>query len=523
MDERERAIRKRLKEDFEHYAIKCLKIRTKDLTIEAFKFNRAQRYLHEIIEQQKRATGKVRIICLKGRQQGCSTYVEARFYWLVTHLFGARAFILTHEIDATNNLFEMAKRYHENCPDVIRQPTKQSNSKQLIFEGIDSGYRLGTAGNKKTGRSQTIQFCHGSEVAFWDNADEIAAGLMQAIPNSKGTEIILESTAQGEGNYFHEQWQKAESGESGYIAVFLPWYWQDEYAADVPNDFGPIDNEAELMRVYGLTAAQIMWRRWKIAEFSGKGKDGQRSFNQEYPMNAAEAFLTSGGNGLIKTDVVAAARKAKCEPYGPLIIGVDPARMGEDRTAIIRRRGRVAYGLECHSKKDTMQIANIVHQIIINEKPDRVCIDIVGLGAGVYDRLVELGYKDILVAVNGGETAFNDKRYRNKRAEMWCAMNDWFCDAPVQIEDSSELHGDLCGILHTHDDKSRVVMEKKEDMKKRRVRSPDTADALAMTFCVPDWNKLVYNHHQTNDVAQAFANEAKRMANLKRKAYQGIG
>ena len=108
MDENEKRIRTKLRDDFVHYAKKCLKIRTKSHGIQPFILNKAQMYIHQLVEQQKRETGRVRVIIVKGRQQGCSTYTEGRFFWIVTHQFGMRAFILTHDNDATSNLFEMA-------------------------------------------------------------------------------------------------------------------------------------------------------------------------------------------------------------------------------------------------------------------------------------------------------------------------------------------------------------------------------------------------------------------------------
>src|SRR5579864_5214745 len=111
LSEKEKQIRQRLKDDFEHYARKCLKIRSKEGSIEPFVLNRAQEYIHQQVEEQRALTGKVRAIILKGRQQGCSTYVEGRFYWRVTHSRGTQAFILTHALDATSNLYKMVQRY----------------------------------------------------------------------------------------------------------------------------------------------------------------------------------------------------------------------------------------------------------------------------------------------------------------------------------------------------------------------------------------------------------------------------
>jgi hypothetical protein len=122
MSERERSIRQRLKDDFQHYGVKCLKIRPKDPRAgnKPLLLNRAQAYLHERLEDQRKATGKVRALVLKGRQQGISTYIGGRFYWRTTHGRGIRTFILTHEQDATDNLFTMVDRYHDNCPPLVR-------------------------------------------------------------------------------------------------------------------------------------------------------------------------------------------------------------------------------------------------------------------------------------------------------------------------------------------------------------------------------------------------------------------
>jgi hypothetical protein len=87
------------------------------------------------------------------------------------------------------------------------------------------------------GRSSTIQLFHGSEVAFWPHADTHAAGILQAVADAPGTEIILESTANGVGNFFHQLWASAERGASDFIAVFVPWHWQEEYRRPPPEGF----------------------------------------------------------------------------------------------------------------------------------------------------------------------------------------------------------------------------------------------------------------------------------------------
>jgi hypothetical protein len=448
-----------------------------------------------------------------------STYVGGRFYHQVTHRFGAQAFILTHALDATQNLYKMAQRFYENTPQLVKPEVTTSNAKELIFGLLDSGYKLGTAENKSVGRSSTIQLLHGSEVAFWNNAEEHAKGILQAVPNTEGTEIILESTANGVGNYYHQVWQKAEANQSEYIAIFVPWYWQDEYRKPIDGEFNITSEEAILASQYLLTNEQLNWRRFKIAELSVNGTNGEKSFMQEYPCNATEAFQMTGEDTYIQPEIVMACRKATAEKYGKLVIGVDPARFGDDRSCIIRRKGRVAYGKESYIKKDTMEITGIVHTLIINEQPFRVFVDVGGLGAGIVDRLKELGHGDIVIPVNSGSKPLNGRAYYNKRAELWGEMRKWLLDSPCQIPDDDSLHADLCGIRYTIDSNSRLVMEKKADMKKRGVRSPDEADALALTFALTD--TAMNNVSIKNDIAAKIMRKQKAYADARSNLYKG--
>lgn len=898
MDEKQREFFRLLRDDFTVYAPTCLKIRSESGAKEPLILNKAQKYAHQLLEDQRKRTGKVRAIVLKGRQMGMSTLIEGRYYWRVTHNTGMRAFILTHEDNATANLFEMAKRYHENCPEILRPKIKASNAIELVFDELDSGYRLGTAGNKSVGRSSTIQFLHAclaegtlvvdpvtsklrpiesynvndlvrthnnnhapisyissqkkncyeillrglskfpivatgkhvfftqrgwvsleqidtsdyighpvypiestilsipfktekfihprlggkredvpenvildfnvgrivglylaegtikfqakyskkpcavtfsvhedevdrtcdwlskishlfksikvqrrktskscnviaygksfsvfmldlvkkcdekqlpekwwlmgekfcdgmvlgylagdghfkprrdrvihatsirssitvgmrdaiaslgygwasisykkagirhgrnekeafilslcgpgveiiskklgkpfvprqrgergnavttkikdgyawikvkqkrecglkkvfdfevdhpdhsycilqgathnSEVAFYKHADEHAKGIMQAVPNVNNTEIIIESTANGVGDWFHQMWQAAEAGISDYIAIFTPWFWKDEYRRELREGFQRTAQEDELQELYGLDDNQLMWRRMKIVDLSVNGADGEKFFMQEYPNNATEAFQMSGEDSFIKSDIVMKARNQNkynsLERVGPLLIGVDPARFGDDRTAIIRRQGRVAFGLESYIKKDTMEIAGRVHSIILSENPTKVFIDVVGLGAGVYDRLKELGHGDKIVAVNSANSALDDAHYANKRAEMWGLGKQWLLDEPVQMPDTNSLHADLCSAKYKADSKGRILIESKADMKKRGVRSPDEADALLLTFALPV-AALDTNKKAAAQIAKSIMSPMRKVQQIRKTQHRAI-
>lgn len=487
----EREIRQRLKSDFPHYAAKCLRIRSKSGAIEPLELNEAQRFIHSRLEAQRKETGRVRALILKGRQQGCSTYVGGRFYHQVTHRKGCQVFILTHEQAATDNLFAMANRYHEHCPELVRPSTGAANAKELAFPLLDSGYQVGTAGTKAVGRSKTIQLLHGSEVAFWPHAASHFASIVQAVPDLPDTEIILESTANGLGGEFHERWQQAEAGIGDYQAIFVPWFWQEEYSRS--GDFVPDEEEAEYQAIHKLTDGQMLWRRAKIAEL----KD-PLLFRQEYPATAAEAFQTTGHDSFIKPDAVLKARKTVCSPIGPVVAGADPARFGDDRFSICVRQGRKIVALESKSKLDVVEGANWCRQVIDEFKPRKMFIDVGGLGAGTVDILKSWGapYDKIVSGVSFGSAPHEpnpkdrDGRplagYRNRRAEMWGKSRDWLDDVGgADIPDRDSLQADACGPGYKYDVNQRVQLESKEDMRERGVRSPDEWDAVALTFAEP--------------------------------------
>lgn len=490
LSEREIQIRRRLRDEFPHYAEKCLKIRVKKPVlppggigrprkIVPFAFNRAQIYLHQKIEGQKAKAGFVRAMILKGRQQGCSTYVGGRYYHKTTHRKGVKTFILTHMDSATNNLFGMVKRFHEHCPELVKPSTSFSNRKELVFDKLDSAYGLGTAGSKNVGRSDTIDFFHGSEVAFWENTDEIKTGVFQAAEQAE--EIILESTANGFGNMFQQMWADAEAGKGKYIAVFIPWYWQDEYREMIPPDFAITRDEAAYKAAYQLDDAQIMWRRNKIIELGDPVL-----FKQEYPATPNEAFQATGVNALISPEVVLVARKTMgVRKYGALVVGCDPAREGDDATTFIRRQGRHAWGIQRHYNVDDMAKAGLAKKILDTEPVDRMFIDRGG-GSGMYDRLVEMGYGRRVTLVNFGHKALDPEKYKNRRSEMWGEMAGWLeSEEEVQIPDDNLLHGDLTAPGYKYTSTTQLQLEPKEDIKARIGRSPDTGDALALTFAEP--------------------------------------
>lgn len=467
-----------LKQDRVKFSNNFLKIKTKSAKVEPLRYNKAQIYINQKLDEQLEKTGKVRAYILKGRQQGCSTYVSSRFFHKSIFNPGNKVFILTHHSDATNNLFRMAKRYYQKMPDPLKPQLSTSNAKELIFGKLESEYKVATAGNEGAGRSDTIHLFHGSEVAFWPNAHEHAAGALQAVSNAKGTEVILESTANGVGNFFHEGVMEALRGQSDYQLIFIPWYWQEEYQSEIPEDFILDEDEVELKEAYQLTDEQIYWRRKKIRELKSSDK-----FSQEYPNNVEEAFIQSGHNTVVNGDDVVAARKHEIlNSYGAKILGVDVATgVGRDRSCLVYRQGRKVHWIKYYDCKE-MELVGHIKSLDRDYNFELINIDL-GMGGGVVDRSREvLPNPQRVTGINFGSQATEAHRFKNKRAEMWFNMAEWFSDRPVDIPDSEELQMDLLAPSVKPDSNSRIVLESKEEMVKRVGFSPDGGDGLALTF-----------------------------------------
>lgn len=469
--------------DLEEFAPSFFQISNKSGLLIPFSFNRAQKYVNLQLENQLKTLGYIRANILKGRQQGISTYISARFFHKVLTVPGTQAFILTHMGDATRSLFAMTKRYNNNLPNGLAPKPDKDNENQLLFNKLNSGYRVGTAGSKEIGRSMTNQLLHMSEYAFYDSHVEIKRGIEQTVADIAGTEKIKESTANGINNSFYLDWQDAKEGKSDAINIFVPWYWQDEYTRDATN-FSITGEEQDLLALYnkdGLTPRHLAWRRYKLQDFDGDYEQKCKGFRQEYPFTDEEAFINSITDTFITIEPVQRARKQNFDSDSNLVLGIDPNRGGSDKTGLCWRRGRVVSKIEEKNFETTTELAHYLKNIIDRDRPTKTFVDCIGVGAGVVDRLIEMGYNSV-VGVNVARAANDKDKFANLRAELWHEMREWFLqDMPVSIPNNPELQKELCG-LGFHYRTGRLQIESKDDAKKRGMNSPNMADALMLTF-----------------------------------------
>ena len=289
--------------DFTLFAKDNIKIITKDARagFVDFDFNSCQKIITEALDKQLAETGKVRAIILKARQQGISTYCAGRVFWKTYFTPHARSVVMAHDSATSDALFNMSRNIIKNMNPKYRPNEVKSNAKEIVIsaphfkrdssnERPVSSYRLYTAGSPEAGRGTTPTIAHLSEVAFWTHDEKILAGLFQGISEAPGTEVILESTANGANGEFYRLWKGAIDGENEYLPLFLPWYATPEYHRKAPEGFERSSEEELLVEDYGLNNDQLYWRRLKIAE------GGELKFRQEYPASPDEAFITAGSS-----------------------------------------------------------------------------------------------------------------------------------------------------------------------------------------------------------------------------------
>lgn len=313
----------KLKTDKRWYIENFLYIRNKKAEIIPFKLNQAQKIVMNIVENDMKLGVPMRYIVLKARQMGLSTLFEGIIFQDTATNENKNSLILAHEEPASQNLFSMSKLYYDYIPDLIRPMKKYSNGKFLVFEnpetdenkksdnpGLRSRISIATAGTGEVGRSATIHNLHVSELAFFPDPKTTMLGLLQSVPDEPNTFVVLESTANGVGDYFHELWTKAVKGENEFIPIFLPWFIDPGYTRPFRSEserkqfIEEVESttinangetiytyEKELMEKNNLTYEQLNWRKFTIAN---KCQGDELLFMQEYPATPEEAFISTG-------------------------------------------------------------------------------------------------------------------------------------------------------------------------------------------------------------------------------------
>lgn len=235
---------------------------------------------------------KGRDIILKARQEGISALVLALFTIDFISIENVRCVVICHEQGAAQRLFDRVKFYLESLkqtfPGELPYKLKYNSRSELLNTEKNSTFYIGSAGARAFGRGDTINNLHLSEFGYYPDQEKFMIAILQAVP-AEGR-IIIESTANGVGNYFHNLWRSSKTNEGSFTPHFLPWFELKEYSLPIKTSFLLTPEETQLQQTYNLTNEQLNWRRHKLKELNGN----EDAFTQEFPGNDEEAFIVSG-------------------------------------------------------------------------------------------------------------------------------------------------------------------------------------------------------------------------------------
>ena len=290
-------------------------IRTKDRRVVPFVFNAAQ------IDYWEHRT--LRDIILKPRQLGCTTLICGLFFADTLLRPNTTSVIVAHDTDSSEKIFRIVQLFWERLPEEERRrvgPPRFSNRREFLWPKINSQFYVGTAGALTFGRGQTVSNLHCSEFAFWPKPEEALVALTEAVP--RDGRIVIESTANGMGNYFHDLWVEAKAHGNDFATHLYVW-WEDpenRVAGPALNDLS--NEERRFKDAWGIDDDQIRWRRAKQRQLRDR-------FKQEYPEDDVTCFLASGRCCFDASGLLAAQARITAESAPEMLAALKDAR-GQD-------------------------------------------------------------------------------------------------------------------------------------------------------------------------------------------------
>ncbi len=256
-------------------------IRDKGRRVTPFHFNWAQ-----VEYYQHRSSSDV---ILKPRQLGFTTLVCGLFFADCLNTPHTTSVMVAHDLESTQRIFRIVQLFWERLPEEVKRragPPGRSNRREFFWPKLNSHFYVGTAGSPGFGRGMTINNLHCSEFAYWPRPEEALIALLEAVPRERGR-VIVESTPNGAGNFFHDFWLAAGEGRNGFRQHFYVW-WEDPSYRLEGDSLGALSGEEQRLRDrYGLDDDQLRWRRATIQRLGA-------NFFQEYPEDDVSCFLSSG-------------------------------------------------------------------------------------------------------------------------------------------------------------------------------------------------------------------------------------
>lgn len=439
MRSRDAYLRLRFLHDFEFWCATCVNVRQKlSGRIAPFILNAPQRRVLAMLEELRLGGKPIRLILLKARQWGGSTLIQIYMAWIQSvHRRNWNSLISAHVKNTAATLRQLYSTTLSNYPVELWDGDEKPRFKAMsdasstrVIAGRGCTVTISSSFSPDAIRGIDLSMAHLTEVAFWQDSECMApADFMRSICGTVPLEplslIVLESTANGVGNFFHSEWVRASQGDSAFTPVFVPWYEIEIYRLPVPDAArfaASLDsNERELWEK-GLTLEMIQWYRSKLLEL------GELPLMQsEYPTDALEAFINSDTDVFSRAAIEALRKDCNVEPVVGDVCGRMPT--GEGALTDVKFTADPTGGLKVWAMPEQSDVMNRYV----------VAVDVGGRSRGsdwsviaVFDRMgVNGDRKPTLVAQWRGHC---DHDLLGWRA---AAIARWYGDALLVVESNS--------------------------------------------------------------------------------------
>lgn len=402
-------------------------------------------------------------LCEKSRDMGVSWLCVAIATWMwlfrpgVVVGFGSRKEEYVDKLGDPKSLFWKIREAIKLLPAefVPAGYSERAHAPSMRIINPENGATIVGESGDNIGRGNRTSIYFKDESAFYERPDAIDAALSQT-SNCKGDV----STPNGAGNPFYRK------RHGGRIKVFV-FDWKDD----------PRKDQAWYERQKAVLDPVIV----------------AQEIDRDYTASVANAWIS----GTLVTEAMSRG-PADVRAEGPLLVGVDVARFGDDKSCITFRRGRVVYPQMVFGQCDVVDVAGRVKQAITDFgwPVSQIAVDTIGIGSGVAD-ILRRDFRRQVVDVNSSLRLSDGNNY-NLRARMWRDMREFLKNGAV-IPNDPELTTDLTALQYEYRG-GELLMEAKDNAKRRGIKSPDRADSLALTFAVParDFEAVARTHAETD-------------------------
>lgn len=397
---------------------------------------------------EKVASGKRRISVRAGHGVGKSTVCAWVIVWFAITRFPQKTVITAPTAGQLfDALYAELKAQFNALPEVLRSSFEMFADK-IVFKGSPESSFI-SARTSSTERPEALAGIHSENVLLvCDEASAIPEAVYEAAAGSmsghNACTILIGNPTRNSGLFFKTHHELSSD-------------WETLHVSCLDNPLVSSDFINQIKATYGDTS-------------------------NAYRIRVLGEFALLDDDTLIAADLVDSASSRDIAPTmnDPMIYGLDVARFGADRSALCKRKGNIVLEIKSWSGLDTMQIVGQVANEAKSDRPDEICVDTIGLGSGVADRLRELGFN--VRDVNVSESSAMNPSANKLRDELWLNLKDWLNTRAVRIPNDPQLRQEIVAPKYSFSSTGKVIVESKDSMKKRGMRSPDLADSLCLTF-----------------------------------------